>query len=56
MSHASVIIEITTTALVRRNCGLTSLSSAGWLQNGAAVKVDNFMSDGKLFHSDGPAT
>jgi len=26
------------------------------LQNDAAVKVDNFMSDGRVFHNDGPAT
>jgi len=30
MSHASVIIEITTAELMRRNCGLTSLSSASY--------------------------
>jgi len=44
-----------TTVLMRSNCG-TNITVFSWLQNDATVKVDNFLSDGRMFHSDGPAT
>jgi len=44
-----------TTVLMRSNCG-TNITVFSRLQNDAAVKVDNFVSDGRVFHNDGPAT
>jgi len=55
MSHASLIMQ-DYDGCTRAQKLRTNMTDFSWLQNCAIDKDDCFMSDGRVFHSDGPAT